>query len=116
MANDKVALEGALDESVVERQKTAQPKESKTNQPKQPKKGKTESRPNIFKRIGKVFREMISELKKEEWPPFRRTKNNHGVWANFATVIIVVLFFLVVITAFDSGLLALLRLLGGAEA
>ena len=54
---------------------------------------------------------MISELKKVEWPPFKRTKNNPGVWANLGTVIIVVLFFLVVITAFDSGLLALFRLL-----
>ena len=117
MANDKVALEGALDESVVERQKNAQKTRApKTNQPKQPKQGKTEGRPNIFKRIGKVFREMISELKKVDWPPFRRTKNNPGVWANLGTVIIVVLFFLIIITAFDSGLLALLRLLVGAEA
>ena len=117
MAKDKVALEGALDESVVERQKRAQEtKAPKAGQPKQPKKGKNESRPNIFRRIGKVFREMISELKKVEWPHFARTKNNPGVWANLGTVIIVVLFFLVIITAFDSGLLALLRLLVGAEA
>lgn len=112
MAKDKVALGGELDESVVQKQQEAQKAPKQSAQSKQPKKKSPgETRPNVFKRIAKVFREMISELKKVEWPPFKRTKNNPGVWANLGTVIVVVLFFLVVITAFDSGLLALFRLL-----
>ena len=112
MAKDKVALGGELDESVVQKQQEVQKAPKQSTQSKQPKKKVSgEARPNVFNRIAKVFREMISELKKVEWPPFKRTKNNPGVWANLGTVIIVVLFFLVVITAFDSGLLALFRLL-----
>lgn len=61
--------------------------------------------------LGKVFREMISELKKVDWAPFKRTKNNSGVLSQTATVLIVVLFFLVVISAFDLGLTKLLELL-----
>ncbi|HIV00229.1 MAG TPA: preprotein translocase subunit SecE [Candidatus Stercoripulliclostridium merdipullorum] len=72
-------------------------------------------RPNIFKRIAKVFREMISELKKVDWPPFKKTKTSPGVWSNTATVLVVVLFFLIIITAFDSGLSALLRLLTNVQ-
>ena len=114
MAKDRVALGGELDESVVQKQQEAQKAPKQSNQSKQPKKKSSgEARPNIFKRIAKVFREMISELQKVEWPPFKRTKNNAGVWANLGTVIIVVVFFLVVITAFDTGLLALFQLLMG---
>lgn len=78
---------------------------------KQNNKKKGEQRPKFFQRIAKVFREMISELKKVDWPPFRRTKNNPGVMSNTAVVLVVVLFFLIVITLFDMGLGALLRLL-----
>lgn len=74
------------------------------------KKGAKQS-PKFFQRIAKVFREMISELKKVDWPPFRRTKNNPGVLANLGIVVVVVLFFLIIITLFDMGLGALLRLL-----
>ncbi|MDR3186682.1 MAG: preprotein translocase subunit SecE [Christensenellaceae bacterium] len=73
-------------------------------------KGKS-GRPNIFQRIAKVFREMISETKKVDWPAFKRTKNNAGVLTNTSTVLLLTLFFLVLITSFDFGLAALLRLL-----
>ncbi len=61
--------------------------------------------------IGRVFREMISELKKVDWAPFKRTKNNSGVLAQTSTVMVVVLFFLIIISAFDTGLGELLKIL-----
>lgn len=63
------------------------------------------------KRLAGAFKGMISELKKVEWPSFKNTKNQSGVITQTCTVLVVVLFFLVFIAAFDSGLLALLRLL-----
>ncbi len=66
---------------------------------------------NFAQRIARTFREIISELKKVDWPPFQKTKNNPGVLQNTSTVLVVVLFFVVVITAFDAGLAALLKLL-----
>lgn len=82
--------------------KTTKSKKSKPNDP---------NKPSIWKRIAKVFREMISELKKVDWPSFRRTKNNPGVLVNTGTVLVVVVFFLIVITLFDMGLTALFNLL-----
>lgn len=74
--------------------------------------GKAKSgRPNIFQRIGKFFKDMLSELKKVDWPPMQKTKSNPGVLANLSTVLVVVLFFLVIMTAFDFGLTALMNLL-----
>lgn len=70
-------------------------------------------RPNIWLRIAKKCRELVSELKKVEWPPFRSTKKTTGVWQNTGTVVVVVLVFMVLITAFDSGLSALFKLLVG---
>lgn len=61
--------------------------------------------------LARLFREMISELKKVEWAPFRKTKNNAGVLSQTGTVLVVVLFFLVVISLFDTGLGKLLELL-----
>mgnify|MGYP001123941268 CR=1 FL=1 len=64
----------------------------------------------------KVFREMISELKKVDWAPFKKTKNNSGVFTQTATVLVVVVFFLIIISLFDTGLTALLdRLLEAAS-
>lgn len=61
--------------------------------------------------LAKIFREMISELKKVDWAPFKKTKNNNGVIIQTSTVLIVVLFFLVFISLFDSGLIKLLEIL-----
>lgn len=71
--------------------------------------------PNIWQRFAKFIREIISELKKVDWPPFKRSKSNPGVFANLGIVLIVVVIFLVIITAFDAGLGALLRLLTRIE-
>ena len=59
----------------------------------------------FFKRIGTGFKGIVSELKKVTWPTFGKVMAQTGV------VLIVVLFFLVVIGAFDAGLTALLKLL-----
>ncbi|HHX48810.1 MAG TPA: preprotein translocase subunit SecE [Clostridiales bacterium] len=65
------------------------------------------------KRIAGFFRGLKAELKLVTWPPWRSTQKVKGVWANTGVVLVVVLFFLVIITAFDVGLSALLRLLVG---
>lgn len=119
MANNNVELGVNVDESVVETQKKVSENNGKSvkNQ-KSPKngKGKNAKKSNFGPKIAKFFREIISELKKVEWPKLTRTKNNPGVWANTGTVVVVVLFFLVIITAFDIGLLSLFKLLVGINA
>lgn len=116
MAKNKVDLGVNVDETVVEEQKKVSENTSKSvkNQ-KSPKNNKKASakKSKFGAKIVKYFREIISELKKVEWPKLNRTKNNPGVWANTGTVVIVVLFFLIVITAFDIGLLSLFKLLVG---
>ena len=69
-------------------------------------KGKKEKvkKPNIFSRIGKKCKDVFSELKKVSWPTFPKVLKQTGV------VIGVVLVFLVVIGAFDFGLMELLKL------
>ena len=68
---------------------------------RQPKK---DNKPNFFQKIGAKIKDIFSELKKVSWPSFGKVLKETGI------VIVVVLIFLVIITAFDSGLLALLRL------
>jgi preprotein translocase subunit SecE len=88
--------------------KSPEPVENKAK--KAPKSKKAPAGKKKFS-IARVFREMISELKKVDWAPFKRTKNNSGVLAQTSTVMIVVLFFLIIISAFDTGLAELLKLL-----
>ena len=77
----------------------------KTQKQNDVKKTKKNKKPNIFKRIGSKIKDVFSELKKVSWPTFPKILKQTGI------VIAVVLIFLVVITAFDSGLLALLNLI-----
>lgn len=73
---------------------------------KEVKKAKKKSgKPGFFKRIGIKIKDVFSELKKVSWPTFPKVVKKTGV------VIVVVLAFLVVITAFDFGLGQLLDLL-----
>lgn len=65
---------------------------------------KKDKKPNIFKRMGSKIKDIFSELKKVSWPALPKVVKQTGI------VIVVVLVFLVVITAFDFGLLQLLRL------
>ncbi len=81
-------------------------KVEKTDNSKQVKKSKKKSgKPNFFKRIGLKIKDVFSELKKVSWPSFPKVVKKTGV------VLVVVLAFLVVITAFDSGLMELLKLI-----
>ena len=66
---------------------------------------KKDGKPNIFVRIGRFFKEMFSELKKVSWPDAKKVFTQLGV------VLLVVVIFLVIITAFDLGAAALLELL-----
>ena len=73
-------------------------------QQKEVKKTKKNKKPSIFKRIGAKLKDVFSELKKVNWPTFPKIVKQTGV------VLVVVLIFLVVISAFDFGLLQLLKL------
>ena len=75
-------------------------------QQKNVKKAKNKNKkPGFFKRIVMKFKDIFSELKKVNWPTFAAVVKKTGI------VLAVVLVFLVVITAFDTGLLSLLRLI-----
>ena len=62
-------------------------------------------KPNIFKRMGKGIKEIVSELKKVSWPTFGKVMAETGI------VLVVVIFFLLVILGFDSLLTWLFGLL-----
>lgn len=68
------------------------------------KKDKKNKKPNVFKRMGMKIKDVFSELKKVSWPTFPKVVKQTGI------VLVVVLLFLIVITAFDYGLLQLLKL------
>ena len=61
-------------------------------------------KPNLFKRMAAKIKDVFSELKKVSWPTFPKVVKQTGI------VLGVVLIFLVIITAFDFGLLQLLKL------
>lgn len=65
---------------------------------------KKDGKPGFFKRIGLKLKDIFSELKKVSWPTFPKVVKQTGV------VLVVVVAFLVVISAFDFGLLQLLNL------
>ena len=60
-------------------------------------------------KIRKSFKEMFSELKKVNWPTAKKTASSFGI------VIAIVLFFLVIISAFDYGIMRLIKLLMDAS-
>lgn len=69
-------------------------------------KGKTAvKKPNIFVRMGRKIKEVFSELKKVTWPSFGKVVKSTGA------VLAVVIAFLVVFGAINSGLGALLDLI-----
>ncbi len=65
-------------------------------------------KPSWFKRAGAKIKETFSELKRVSWPKFGTVVKTTGV------VLVIVLAFLVVVTAVDQGLLGLLKLLTNA--
>ncbi len=70
---------------------------------------KKDKKPGIFRRIGARLKDTFSELKKVIWPTFPKVVKQTGV------VLVVVIIFLIVITAFDFGLLHLLGLMTGQQ-
>jgi len=62
-------------------------------------------KPNIFVRIGRKIKEVFSELRKVTWPTVGKTVAQTGV------VLVVVLFFLVIITGVSFGLSVLYNLI-----
>lgn len=91
---------------------------SAKNEAKNDTKGKTTKKANAKNRkpIGRYFKDIISELKKVDWAKFTSTKNNKGVLAQTGIVLVIVLIFIVLITAMDLGLTKLLELLIGVAA
>ena len=85
------------EEARKEREQEIKEKEAK----KAKKKG---GKPGFFKRMGAKIKDVFSELKRVTWPTFPKVVKKTGV------VLVVVLAFLVIITAFDTGLLQLLTL------
>ena len=62
-------------------------------------------KPNWFRRVGAKIKETFSELKRVTWPKFGTVVKTTGV------VLVIVLAFLIVVTAVDFGLSELLKLL-----
>ena len=62
-------------------------------------------KPNWFKRAGAKIKETFSELKRVTWPKFGTVVKTTGV------VLVIVLAFLIVVSAVDLGLAELLKLL-----
>ncbi len=81
-------------------------KEKEKQQTNVKKEKKKNGKPNFFKRVGAKIKDVFSELKKVSWPTFGKVVKKTCV------VLVVVLIFLVVITAFDFGLTELVKLLG----
>ncbi len=69
---------------------------------------KKSGKPNFFKRTFSKIKDVFSELKKVSWPTFGKVVKKTCV------VLVVVLLFLIVITAFDTGLTELVRLFNGS--
>lgn len=70
---------------------------------KSAKKVQKTKKPNIFKRMGAKIKDVFAELKKVSWPSFSKVVKQTGI------VLAVVAIFLVVITAFDYGLVQFLN-------
>ena len=78
---------------------------SNNNAPAKTKKEQKDKKPGFFSKLGKVFKEMFSELKKVTWPTWKVAATS------LLTVLVVVLVFLVIVMGFDylaSWLLSLL--------
>ena len=65
-------------------------------------------RPNIFVRAWRKIKETFSELKRVTWPGFGKALKATGV------VLVIVLVFMVIVTAINYGLLELLELMVNA--
>lgn len=94
----------AKKDTEVQDQSAASAKKNDAPRKKAPVKNK---KPNIFVRAGRKLKETFSELKRVTWPTLPQALKATGV------VIVIVLIFLIVVTAINYGFSALLQLLTG---
>lgn len=66
---------------------------------------KADKKPNIFKRIGSYFRDVVSEIKKIVWPAPKATFKNTGIVLMAMIVVGLVIF------GVDSGLHYLFKMI-----
>lgn len=100
----KAAKRSAQEKAEKEKQAAAQQTSKKSGKGKAVQSAAT-GKPKLSKRIAKTFKEMISELKKVNWPKWKT------VLSSTLVVIVIVLFFLLILMAMDTGLGKLLELL-----
>ncbi len=93
--------------------KDLDPEENKGKDVKDAKGGKDvkkkdkDKKPNIFVRMGRRLKETFSELKRVTWPTLPKALKSTGV------VIVIVLIFLVIVTAVNIGFTYFLEFLTG---
>lgn len=109
--NQMVASEGLVSNAPLKNANLSGDNTSKDIKPDkgQPKNKKGDKKLKAGPKLKKAFREMFSELKKVNWPTAKKTASMFGI------VVVVVLFFLVVISAFDYGIMQLIKLLMDAS-
>ena len=96
ISTDALAANSANNETI----QSKSVKTVKSNKNNKSKGKNVEVRPNVFIRMGRwfkrTFKDMVSELKKVSWPTFAKGLSSTGI------VLVVVLFFLVVLTGMDA--------------
>ena len=97
LKSNKEGFTATTEEAKKQREQEIKDKEAKKAKKKSGKVG-------FFKRMGMKIKDAFSEIKRVSWPDFPKVVKKTGV------VLVVVLDFLVIITAFDTGLLQLLTL------
>ena len=85
-------------------------KKEKEIEKKKGKDSKKDKKPNIFVRIGRKLKETFSELKRVTWPTVGQALKATGV------VLVVVVTFLVIVTALNIGFTYLLEFITGLGA
>ncbi len=62
-------------------------------------------KPNVFKKIGKFFTDIVAEMKKITWPSWKQTLNNTGA---VAVIVVIAAIVIVVLDLAFGGILDLL--------
>ena len=91
-------------------EQTAQTASDKADKAKKDKKSDKKSKPGVFARIGRWFRELKIELKKVVWPTGKQTVNNTLIV--IACVIVVGIFIWLFDLVANKGIGLILSLLG----
>ena len=91
-------------------EQTGQAGSDKADKAKKDKKPEKKSKPGVFARLGKWFRDMRSELKKVQWPTRKQTVNNTLIV--IACVVVVGIFIWLFDLVANKGIGLILSLLG----